>query len=303
MEKVGRRNVRSVLPEKHRAFFAQLPFLVAGSVDPGGAPWATILAGAPGFVASPTPTTLDIAVRPDPGDPAGEGLREGDGIGLLGIELDTRRRNRANGTVRTLAPGRLRVEVEQSFGNCPKYIQLRDLVPADRVFVPDVDVMIGLDEAARAAIEAADAFFVASYADHAGRRHVDVSHRGGKRGFVRIDAEGTLTIPDFSGNLFFMTLGNVLANGKAGLVIPDWATGDLLQMTGDAAVMLDAPEIAAFRGAERLWTFTPGRVVRRRGALPLRWVMRADDGSPSTAVTGDWREVASRLAAAELRSQ
>ncbi|MDT1852839.1 FAD-binding oxidoreductase, partial [Acinetobacter baumannii] len=90
-----------------------------------------------------------------------------------------------------------------------------------------------------------------SYADRtdgAGRRQVDVSHRGGKAGFVRVADDGTLTIPDFDGNLFFNTLGNIVVNGKAGLLFVDFASGDLLQMSGDAEVIFDSPEIAAFQG-------------------------------------------------------
>ena len=48
-------------------------------------------------------------------------------------------------------------------------------------------------------------------------------------------------------------------------------TGDLLQLSGDAAVILESPEISAFEGAERLWRFTPRRLVYRPDALPLRW--------------------------------
>ena len=41
-------------------------------------------------------------------------------------------------------------------------------------------------------------------------RQVDVSHRGGKAGFVRIGEDGVMTMPDFAGNLFFATLGNFI---------------------------------------------------------------------------------------------
>ncbi|MBW8860077.1 MAG: pyridoxamine 5'-phosphate oxidase family protein, partial [Caulobacter sp.] len=94
------------------------------------------------------------------------------------------------------------------------------------------------------------------------------------------------------------TLGNILLNGKAGLVFVDFERGDLLQMTGEAEVVLDSPEIAAFQGAERLWTFRPRRVVRRRNALPLRWTFEANGWSPNALLTGDWRQAADRLKAA-----
>ncbi|WP_407520748.1 pyridoxamine 5'-phosphate oxidase family protein [Methylobacterium oryzisoli] len=306
MEAVGQRVVRNYMPDQHRAFFAQIPFIVLGSVDGRGDAWATLLAGRPGFIASPTAQTLDIRARPDPGDPAAEGTRDGDAIGLLGIELHTRRRNRLNGIVRSTAQGALHVAVDQSFGNCPQYIQLRDAAfvrDPHEPFPGAVEETSGLDAAARAVIESADTFFVASYADREERRQVDVSHRGGKAGFVRIAADGTLTIPDFAGNLFFATLGNILLNGKAGLVFADFETGDLLQMTGDAAVILDSPEIAGFQGAERLWTFRPRRVVRRPGALPLRWTFRAEGWSPNSLMTGDWREAADHVRAARLAAR
>jgi len=277
MEEVGRHVMRDHMPDQHRAFYAKIPFIVAGSVDARGDAWATLLAGRPGFIASPTPTTLDLTVRPDPSDPASAGLHPGGAIGLLGIELHTRRRNRVNGFIRATAGGILNVVAEQSFGNCPKYITQRDVAlvrDPQAPFAGTVEESDALDAEARTTIEAADTFFVASYAEGGERRpdgrQVDVSHRGGEAGFVRVGADGTLTIPDFSGNLFFATLGNILSNEKAGLVFADFESGDLLQMTGDAEVLLSSPDIADFPGAERLWTFKPRRIVRRRDALPLR---------------------------------
>lgn len=94
MAVIGQRVVRDFMPDQHRAFYAQIPFIVLGSVDRQGDAWATLLAGRPGFITSPSATTLDIAARPDPADPASEGARAGDAIGLLGIELSSRRRDR-----------------------------------------------------------------------------------------------------------------------------------------------------------------------------------------------------------------
>lgn len=295
------RLLRDHLIDQHRAFYPQLPFIVAGTVDRSGDAWATILAGQPGFLQSPDPATLRIAAPREPNDPADAGMNDGDAIGLLGIELHTRRRNRLNGRVRRTDDAAFDVAVEQSFGNCPQYIQVRDFK-----FTHDPAVaataaprlLHSLDERARAMITGADTFFVASYVDRADAgRQVDASHRGGKPGFVRIGTDGVLTIPDFSGNRFFNTLGNIHANPKAGLLFVDFETGDLLQLSGDAEIILESPEIAAFEGAERLWRFTPRRIVYRRAALALRWSFQPEGWSPYALATGSWEDAARRLAA------
>ncbi|NYT87049.1 pyridoxamine 5'-phosphate oxidase family protein [Pollutimonas harenae] len=301
MEEVGRRVVRNFMPDQHRDFYAQLPFIVLGSVDSEEDAWATFLEGNPGFMFSPTRTTLNIAARPNPEDPACQGMKEGDPVGLLGIEMHTRRRNRMNGVLSNTKQG-FRVDVDQSFGNCPRYIQLRNFRFDRDPGVGDtgqLEALAAIDPAARALIERTDSFFVASYADREGHRQVDVSHRGGKAGFVRVAHDGMLTIPDFNGNLFFATLGNILLNGKAGLLFVDFETGDMLHMTGDAEVILESPDIAAFRGAERLWTFRARKIVRRRGGLALRWAFQDGGWSDSSLMTGDWQQADERLRAAQ----
>lgn len=301
MADVGQRVIRDHLPDQHRDFYAQLPFIVAGSVDAHGDAWATLLEGQPGFIFSPNATTLDIEARPHQGDPAAAGMQDGAPVGLLGIELHTRRRNRMNGVLQAIGGG-FRVQVEQSFGNCPRYIQLRDFHFAHHPAEPyrgEVETLSALDDAARTTIGAADTFYVATYAE----RQVDASHRGGKPGFVRVSEDGLLTIPDFNGNLFFSTLGNIHQNGKAGLLFVDYASGDTLQLSGDAEVILDSPEIAAFQGAERLWTFRPRRIVRRRAALALHWLTPPDGVAPSSLMTGDWQAADERLRAADLASR
>ncbi len=48
----------------------------------------------------------------------------GKGVGLLGLEMHTRRRNRANGIITTAGEGFVQIHILESFGNCPKYIQV-----------------------------------------------------------------------------------------------------------------------------------------------------------------------------------
>lgn len=297
-----RQMARDYMPDQHRAFYAQLPFVVLGAVDPQGDVWATLRAGRPGFMHSPVPRVLRVDLPRDRDDPADAGMEDGDGIGMLGIELHTRRRNRLNGNVQRSGNDGFVIEPTQSYGNCPQYIQLRAYRFDDEGPGPVVE-RSDLDERARAMITASDSFYVASYIVRDGVRQVDASHRGGKPGFVRIDEDGTLTIPDFSGNLFFNTLGNFLINPRAGLIFVDFHSGDVLQMTGTAEVVLDAPEVAAFLGAERLWRFKAKRVIHRTAALPLRWTEIESGASPNALITGSWEDAAARLKAAELAQQ
>ena len=284
--------LRDHLIDQHRQFYPQLPFIVAGAVGSEGDPWATILSGQPGFLQAPDPYRLSIAAARDPQDPADSGMNDGEAVGLLGIELHTRRRNRLNGLVRRNGAAAFDVLVQQSFGNCPQYIQLREFAFVRDPATPSRAAPRELDrlyDRARAMITGADTLFVASYVDDATRgRMVDVSHRGGRPGFVRVGSDEVLTIPDFSGNRFFNTLGNLIANPKAGLLFVDFETGDVLQLTGDAEVILDSPEIATLQGAERLWRFAPRRTLYRPDALPLRWRFQQDGWSPQALGTGTW---------------
>lgn len=303
MEVLGQKVIRDYMPDQHREFYHQLPFMIAGTVDSSGQPWATLIEGEEGFVTSPDPRRLSFdlaAVALDPLDPASSGLDAGDAIGLLGIELHTRRRNRINGQIRQASAQRLEIAVEHSYGNCPQYIQLRQYRRVSERGGERVD-STELDARPRALIEGADTFFVASYVEHDdGRRSVDVSHRGGRAGFVRVEGN-RLTIPDYAGNLFFNTLGNLSVNPRAGLLFIDFATGDVLQLGGRAEIILDSPLIKAFEGAERLWTFDVEQVVLRPAAISLRWAF--EEYAPTSLMTGTWAETDARLREREQRNQ
>ncbi|HKY46193.1 MAG TPA: pyridoxamine 5'-phosphate oxidase family protein [Pyrinomonadaceae bacterium] len=76
---------------------------------------------------------------------------------------------------------------------------------------------------------------------------MDVSRRGGETGFVRIDGS-RLTIPDFAGNRFFNTLGNLLLNPRAGLLFIDFNSGDLLLLSGRIEIILGLSSRIRSRG-------------------------------------------------------
>jgi len=296
MAVAGPRVIRDYMPDQHRAFFAQLPFVVVGSLDAKLQPWASVLAAPAGFAHSPDATHLRIDALPAAGDPLAGQLAQGAPLGLLGIEPHTRRRNRMNATVESLDATGFMLEVQQSFGNCPRYIQARE-----PVFVPtrtdsaSAQWLDTLDLEAQRLIGSADTLFIATaYPDEVAagdeadaRSHgVDVSHRGGRPGFVRVDEGGVLTVPDFNGNRFFNTLGNLLAHPRAGVLFIDYDNGDLLHVAATAEIVLDGPELAEFEGAERLLRLHVEHALRRPAALPLRW----GDAqlSPHLAGTGHW---------------
>ena len=296
MEAQGRRVIRDYLTEQHRQFFAQLPFLIAGTVDANGRPWASILVGEHGFLSTPDEHTLHIASKALSGDPLNEILTEGIDIGLLGIELPTRRRNRMNGTVEVATPEGFAVHVGQSFGNCPQYIQSRTVELTDGLkdlTVPKSINSIDLGPLERAIITAADTFFIATAfrGDANPIQGVDVSHRGGKPGFVRVDDNRTLTFPDFTGNFHFNTIGNLMLDPRAGLLFIDFERGDLLYLTGTAEVIWDSDELRAFTGAERLIRLYIAEGRRVEASLPLRW--SDPDYSPFLERTGSWEKVRS----------
>ncbi|MCF7535020.1 pyridoxamine 5'-phosphate oxidase family protein [Pseudomonas petrae] len=306
METLGKRVIRDYMPDQHREFYEHLPYLILGAVDNEGWPWATLLDAQSGFIHSPDARRLDITRRLDADDPSGAEFAPGAALGMLGIDLHTRRRNRINGHISDVWENGFSVSVEYSFGNCPQYIQLRALKQLPLPTLPQrpaAQRLTALDDAAIATIRGADTFFVASYVDLEGaqpHRSVDVSHRGGQAGFVRVDGD-VLTIPDFAGNLFFNTLGNFQVNPKAGLLFVDFQTGELLQVAGTVTLILEGPEIAAFQGAERLWQVRVEQVVRRPAALRSRWEFQG--WSPNSLMTGDWQQTAARLQADALRDQ
>jgi ferredoxin-NADP reductase/predicted pyridoxine 5'-phosphate oxidase superfamily flavin-nucleotide-binding protein len=306
MERFGSRVIRDHMPDQHREFYRQLPFVLVGHADEAGWPWASILFNQPGFITSNDAKTLDIDALPVTGDPLADALQVGTRLGLLGIDLPTRRRNRLATHIVAGADKRIRLAVDQAFGNCPQYIQTRDLEQVDASAMPGtrVDDIVELDSRSRALIQQSDTFFVASYVNTGSgeaSEGADVSHRGGRPGFIRIDGANTLTIPDYLGNNHFNTFGNFIENPRAGLLFVDFEQGHLLTLTGTVEILWDAPEAEHFEGARQLWKFHVDHGRWINDALPLRW--KLEEFSPNTMLSGTWDEAAQLREADAHRNQ
>jgi hypothetical protein len=216
-----------------------------------------------------------IRLRRD--DPAAAGVAAGAPVALLAIDFETANRARFNGRIARTDRSGFSVAIAEAYGNCPKYIRQRRIVDAEAPTVPPARrpaIAAGApDRAARSMIEGADTFFIAT--GHAGYG-LDVSHRGGPPGFCRFDAGDAFVFPDYRGNYFFNTLGNLLTDARAGLCFFGPQTGDLLQLAGRMQIAWQPPDDAP-AGAERMLRFTVEAWSLRRSTLPVRF----EDGAPS----------------------
>ena len=262
-------------------FIARQPMVVLGSVDIDQIVWASVLFGRPGFVSAADDRTLDFDLSRagyDAHDPLWANIAGDPRVGMLVIELASRRRLRINGELRRVNEEMLRLDVLEAYPNCPKYIQRRHVVqrlgePGDGV---ESRSGVTLSPHQRTSIGTADTFFVASAHPDRG---ADVSHRGGNRGFVEVLDERTLRVPDYAGNSMFNTLGNFVANPRAGLLFIDFGANRTLQLVGTPKIRWELDKWSdRTGGTHRYWEFTVERWLEK--PLPHRVEWELLDYSP-----------------------
>ena len=261
-------SIHREIPQRAQDFLREQRFAVLASRGADGRVWPSLVHGAPGFLSAPDERTIEIDAAPSAGDPLAANLAPGAPLGALVIDLATRRRMRVNGRLAGAAPP-IRIAVDEVFANCPKYIQRRDLVAEAALEARDpvASRSDALTPVQQQWIARADTFFVASGHGDAG---LDASHRGGAPGFVEVLGERHIAWPDYTGNSMFQTLGNLASDPRGGLAFVDFATGDVLQLSGRAHVDWDPARAARYAGAERVVELEVEAVRETRGVLPLR---------------------------------
>lgn len=259
--RVGRM-IRTEIPAAAAAFLAEQPMVVLAATDDAGRVWASLVTGPAGFVHADDDHTIVVDALPVPGDPLHDVVRRpGQQVGMIAIEPQTRRRMRVNGVAQPTDDG-LRIHPDQVYSNCPKYISRRHIDGvAEETHRPAVRHADVLDERLQRVVARTDTFFIGS-ADPDG--NADASHRGGNPGFLQVLSPNRLRWPDYRGNSMFMTLGNISANPRAGLLIPDWQTGTTLQLTGSAEIIWD-------EGPQCSVEFIVHEVIELTDVSPLRW--------------------------------
>jgi uncharacterized protein len=161
---------------------------------------------------------------------------------------------------------------------------------AERVLAAVVSEQISDDQAAF--IHGCNMFFLSTI-DEAG--FPSCSYKGGAPGFVRVTGPRSLLFPDYDGNGMFMSMGNIAAHHKLGLLFVDFETPRRLRVRGEARLLRDGAMLASYPGAnlvvqvdvERVWVNCPRYVHRMRPVEQSPYVPR-DDGSAMVAL---WKRI------------
>lgn len=246
-------------------FLQNAPLLALGTLDQQGRPWSTLWGGTAGFAEPIAESLIGLRAQVDRQyDPVARSLllhnhtdnqasghtpnTTGKMVSGLAIDLENRRRVKLFGRMvagyvsdETAGPdssAHLVIKIEESLGNCPKYLNKKHIVAAR----PEPRLISDSPQLPPAAVELlsrADTIFVSS---SQGTANMDTNIRGGPPGFVRLasnDASGTVILyPEYSGNRLYQTLGNLQTTPWAGYVVPDFETGNVLYATGRTEVLV-----------------------------------------------------------------
>lgn len=110
---------------------------------------------------SPDPQALSLSTKVDPSDLLMKSFGKPCDVGVVGIELATRRRNRMSGRTRPTQDG-FAIDVREAFGNCPKCINKRDWWRAPVATPANAVTSAQLSDDQMVRIGAADTLFIGS---------------------------------------------------------------------------------------------------------------------------------------------
>jgi len=121
------------------------------------------------------------------------------------------------------------------------------------------------------------------------------SYKGGNNGFARVLNPNTLIFPDYNGNGMFMSMGNIDAQAKVGLLFVDYERPQRLRLRGEASCLREGPMLDSYPGAhlvvevtvEHVWVNCP-RYVHRMQPLETSPYLPNEDGTVTLAL---WKRI------------
>lgn len=274
-DRVGRMIGNSIIPGAS-AFLENQHSVVVSSIDMEANIWVSFLVGNTGLAkVNPNLKSLSFdrsKIASPTTDIFYSNITENKEVGVIFIELGSRRRYRVNGMLRTFGTT-MELAIEEAYPNCPKYIQRRlaksstETQKANAVITKGTELQAGHLEW----IKKADTLFVGTRSDD---RKLDASHRGGNPGFVEVLEDGTLKIPDYQGNMMYNSLGNIAQNNKAGLLFLDFEQKRTLQLSGEAKLLFDQTsktDHIKTTGTGRYWLFSPKAWIQTNDHHGIDW--------------------------------
>ncbi|KLA31694.1 pyridoxamine 5'-phosphate oxidase family protein [Bacillus cereus] len=265
--------IQPIMTKKFMTFVNGRNSFMISSMDEKGRVWSSFLAGKEGIIQAVDCDLIKINVGINEGDPLFTNILHNKEVGIIVIDFASRIRIRINGTVvNKFSDGSFEVKTEQVFGNCPKYIQARNFTYNETAVggTKQFNKQYALNEKQQELISQADTFIIASSSSEG---KLDISHRGGMPGVIHIISEQKIVFPDYSGNMLFNTLGNIIENPNVGLLFFDFANGDTLQLTGKASIIWDVDEssLSRFPGAQRLIQFQLVEAIQTMNRNTHQW--------------------------------
>lgn len=159
-----------------------------------------------------------------------------------------------------------------------------------------VNEMIVLSEITpqhQAFVESRDMFFLSSI-DHRG--YPTCSYKGGTPGFLRVVDSKTLAFPSYDGNGMFLSMGNIKANDKIGMLLIDFETPHRVRIHGTASIDKEDPLMKDFNGSELVVRVTiteifvncPRYIHTYQRTQTSKYVPQADFERP---LTPQWKRI------------
>ena len=121
------------------------------------------------------------------------------------------------------------------------------------------------------------------------------SYKGGDTGFVRVVDPKTILFPSYDGNGMFMSVGNIQAKSKVGLLFIDFQTPQRIRVRGEARCIKEGPILKSYPGANlvielivsNVWVNCP-RYIRQMNLAEQSPYVPEKDGTIPLAL---WKRV------------
>jgi len=154
-------------------------------------------------------------------------------IGMIGLDFLNAKRIRINGKAH-IKNNEIIVFIDEIYSNCPKYIKKRNLLK-DLKLLDKSNVIneLELNQNLINIISNSDTFFLASGHTEKG---LDVSYKGGEKGFVKVISSKKLYFDDLPGNNLYNTLGNIYTNPYINMFFIDFEKNDTYNIIAKASI-------------------------------------------------------------------